>query len=161
MDNSQGAISVVFICLGNICRSPTAEAVFRKMVVDRNLETHFIIDSAGTAGYHVGAKPDERSVEVASAMGYDFTGIRCRKVSEADFVNADYLLAMDASNVENLLNVCPQGHEHKIHLLVEFANGDYPEVPDPYYGGRRGFELVLDLIEQGCAGFIEHVKQNH
>jgi len=82
-------------------------------------------------------------------------------VSEADFVNADYLLAMDASNVENLRKVCPQGYEHKIRLLVEFAPGDYPEVPDPYYGGRRGFELVLDLIEQGCAGFIEHVKQNH
>ena len=154
-------ISVVFVCLGNICRSPTAEAVFRKMVADRNLNEHFMIDSAGTAGYHVGAKPDERSVEVASAMGYDFTGISCRKVSEADFVNADYLLAMDASNVDNLRKVCPPEFVHKIRLLVEFANGDYPEVPDPYYGGRRGFELVLDLIEQGCAGFIEHVKQNH
>jgi protein-tyrosine phosphatase len=154
-------ISVVFVCLGNICRSPTAEAVFRKMVADRNLNEHFMIDSAGTAGYHVGAKPDERSVEVASAMGYDFTGISCRKVCEADFVNADYLLAMDASNVDNLRKVCPPEFVHKIRLLVEFANGDYPEVPDPYYGGRRGFELVLDLIEQGCAGFIEHVKQNH
>ena len=154
-------ISVVFVCLGNICRSPTAEAVFRKMVADRNLNEHFMIDSAGTAGYHVGAKPDERSVEVASAMGYDFTGISCRKVSDADFVNADYLLAMDASNVDNLRKVCPPEFVHKIRLLVEFADGDYPEVPDPYYGGRRGFELVLDLIEQGCAGFIEHVKQNH
>lgn len=156
-----GPISVVFICLGNICRSPTAEAVMRKMVQDLKIEHQFDIDSAGTAGYHTGAKPDERSVEVASALGYDFTGITCRQVREDDFLHADYLLAMDESNLANLRKMCPDGYEHKIRLLVEFAQGDYPEVPDPYYGGRRGFELVLDIIEQGCAGFITHVKSTH
>lgn len=148
--------SVLFVCLGNICRSPSAEAVFTKKVADNGLNIE--IDSAGTAGYHKGAKPDKRAQAVGIHRGYDFKGISCRKVEEPDFEKFDYILGMDKENVSNLLAICPEEFQHKIALFLSFCDAQDQEVPDPYYGGKRGFEYVLDLIEQGADGLIRHFK---
>ncbi|WP_293749034.1 low molecular weight protein-tyrosine-phosphatase [uncultured Paraglaciecola sp.] len=148
--------SVLFVCLGNICRSPSAEAVFKKKATDHALTIE--IDSAGTAGYHKGAAPDKRSQAVGEERGYSFKGLRCRKVVEQDFEKYDYVLAMDNANVANLLEICPEEFQHKVALLLSFSQSEEQEVPDPYYGGKRGFEYVLDLIEQGADGFVQHLK---
>jgi protein-tyrosine phosphatase len=149
-------ISVLFVCLGNICRSPSAEAVFKKKVAD--IELIVEIDSAGTAGYHKGAAPDKRSQRVAMERGYDFKGLKCRKVVVHDFEKFDYILGMDNQNIINLLETCPEEFQHKVSLLLSFCESEEQEVPDPYYGGKGGFEYVLDLIEQGTDGFINHLK---
>jgi protein-tyrosine phosphatase len=151
-------ISVLFVCLGNICRSPSAEAVFKKKAADNGLIIE--IDSAGTAGYHKGASPDKRSQAVGIERGYSFKALRCRKVVEQDFEKFDYILGMDNQNIENLLNACPEEFKHKVSLLLSFCGSEEQEVPDPYYGGKGGFEYVLDLIEQGSDGFIEHLKSS-
>ncbi|WP_299078142.1 low molecular weight protein-tyrosine-phosphatase [uncultured Paraglaciecola sp.] len=152
-------VSVLFVCLGNICRSPSAEAVFKKKANDNGLK--IMIDSAGTAGYHKGTAPDQRSQAVGENRGYSFAGLKCRKVIEQDFEEFDYILGMDNENIENLLAVCPAKFQHKVALLLSFTASDDQEVPDPYYGGKAGFEYVLDLIEQGADGFIEHLKTKH
>jgi protein-tyrosine phosphatase len=149
-------ISVLLVCLGNICRSPTAEAVFKKKAADTGLSIE--IDSAGTAGYHKGAAPDKRSQAVGEARGYSFNGLKCRKVVEQDFVKYDYILGMDKENLANLLDACPEEYQHKVSLFLSFSQSEEQEVPDPYYSGKRGFEYVLDLIEQGADGLIEHLK---
>lgn len=148
--------SVLFVCLGNICRSPSAEAVFKKKAEDNSLDIQF--DSAGTAGYHNGTPPDKRSQGVGVERGYDFKGLKCRKIQEQDFEKFDYILGMDKQNVENLLAICPEEFQHKVALFMSFEDSDEEEVPDPYYGGKRGFEYVLDLIEQGADGLIKHLK---
>ena len=148
--------SVLFVCLGNICRSPSAEAVFKKKAADNGLSVE--IDSAGTAGYHKGAAPDNRSQAVGVHRGYSFKGLKCRKLEQQDFVKFDYILGMDNKNIENLLEICPEEFQHKVSLLLSFGASEEQEVPDPYYGGQRGFEYVLDLIEQGAEGFINHLK---
>jgi protein-tyrosine phosphatase len=148
--------SVLFVCLGNICRSPSAEAVFKKKAEDNDLSIK--IDSAGTAGYHNGAAPDKRSQAVGLERGYSFKGLKCRKVVEQDFEKFDYILGMDNQNIANLLEACPEEFQHKVTLLLSFSVSEEQEVPDPYYSGKRGFEYVLDLIEQGADGFIEHLK---
>jgi protein-tyrosine phosphatase len=147
--------SVLFVCLGNICRSPSAEAVFKKKAADIGLIIE--IDSAGTAGYHKGAAPDKRSQSVAIDKGYDFKGLKCRKVVKQDFKKFDYILGMDNQNISNLLETCPVEFQHKVSLLLSFCESEEQEVPDPYYGGKGGFEYVLDLIEQGSDGFIKHL----
>jgi protein-tyrosine phosphatase len=147
-------LRVVFVCLGNICRSPTAEAVFRHKAQEAMLE--LVTDSAGTAGYHIGARPDKRSMAVAQGRGYHFDGIRCRKVADDDFILADLIIAMDNANLRSLLQRCPEEHQDKVKLFMEFADSEFTEVPDPYYGGIKGFELVLDLIEQASDGLVEH-----
>lgn len=116
------------------------------------------VDSAGTAGFHDGAAPDKRSQEVATKKGYDLSKLKCRKVSESDFSQFDYILAMDEANVRDLKRKCPSEHQHKIRLFLDYANTDFSEVPDPYYGGKRGFELVLDLIEQASEGLLQQLK---
>jgi protein-tyrosine phosphatase len=148
--------SVLFVCLGNICRSPSAESVFKKKADDMGLSIE--IDSAGTAGYHKGAAPDKRSQAVGMERGYSFKGLKCRKVVEQDFEKFDYILAMDNQNVANLLEACPEKFQYKVSLFLSFSQSEEQEVPDPYYSGKRGFEYVLDLIEQGADGFIEHLK---
>ena len=148
--------SVLFVCLGNICRSPTAEAVFRHKVKDNGLS--IFIDSAGTLGYHEGASPDKRSQAVGGDRGYDFAKIRCRKVIAEDFVSFDYIIAMDKQNLHHLMEMCPLEHQHKVSLFMAHTNTGESEVPDPYYGGKRGFEYVLDLIEQASDGLLEHIK---
>lgn len=149
--------SVLFVCLGNICRSPTAEAVFRYKAKQANLD--ITIDSAGTHGYHIGKAPDKRSQEVGKARGYSFKGVKCRRVDESDFEKFEYILAMDSSNHEKLLEKAGDEHHHKVKYLLDFTEHSDKEVPDPYYGGRRGFERVLDLVEDGCEGLIKHFRQ--
>ncbi|WP_026374523.1 low molecular weight protein-tyrosine-phosphatase [Aestuariibacter salexigens] len=150
-------LSVLFVCLGNICRSPTAEAVFATKAQQRNILIS--ADSAGTMGYHTGSPPDKRAQEVALKRGYQMKHLRCRRVQDDDFVQFDYIVAMDNANMSDLQARCPADLQHKLHLFLSFAQSDYDEVPDPYYGGRKGFELVLDLIEDASEGMLDHIVQ--
>ncbi len=149
--------AILFVCLGNICRSPTAEGVFAHKA--KSLGLNFKIDSAGTAGYHDGAAPDKRSQDVARARGYNLSRLKCRKVNEKDFVEFDFILAMDEANVKELKRKCPEEYHAKIQLFLAYAEADVDEVPDPYYGGKRAFELVLDLIEDASDGLLKHLDQ--
>jgi len=151
--------SVLFVCMGNICRSPTAEGVFRHLVREAGLHERVKIDSAGTHGYHVGSPPDERSQHHASLRGYDLSGLRARQVQFADFERFDLILAMDHDNLALLHDDCPPRHLHKVRRLMEFAPPELGEVvADPYYGGRNGFETVLDHVEAACEGLLVHVR---
>ena len=150
---------VLFVCMGNICRSPTAEGVFRKLLAERAPELDVDIDSAGTHGYHDGAPPDPRACRAAERRGIDLKPLRARRVTERDFEEFELVLAMDEQNREFLLEVCPVEHRHRIRLLLEFApHLERREVPDPYYGGNTGFEHVLDLVEEAAAGLLEHLR---
>jgi protein-tyrosine phosphatase len=155
-------VRVLFVCLGNICRSPTAEGVFRSVVECEGLHTHIEIDSAGTHAYHVDAPPDARSQAAARRRGIDLSGLRGRRVTRTDIEQFEYILAMDRENLSNLQAICPPGLEHKLSLFLEYAP-DRPEreVPDPYYGGENGFERVLDMIEEASRGLLAHIRQRH
>lgn len=153
---SQQNASILFVCLGNICRSPSAEAVFKHKVKEHNLDLR--IDSAGTMGYHTGSPPDERSSEAGEARGYDFSGLACRRVRSEDFDEFDFIVAMDHENIKHLKSACPEPLQHKLHLFMSFSDTEEDIVPDPYYGGKKGFEYVLDLIELASDGLIEHLK---
>ncbi|MDX1795556.1 MAG: low molecular weight protein-tyrosine-phosphatase [Hydrogenovibrio sp.] len=155
-------VSVVFVCLGNICRSPTAHAVFRKMVEDEGLEASILIDSAGTAAYHVGKEPDHRSMQVAHSRGIPMSDLRARKVDLGDIIEFDYILAMDDANYHDLMELALPEHRHKIRMFLEFAP-DYEEseVPDPYYGGPSGFDHVFDLVTAASEGLLTEIKQKH
>ncbi|GGD52918.1 low molecular weight protein-tyrosine-phosphatase [Lacimicrobium alkaliphilum] len=153
---SQGDYSVLFVCLGNLCRSPTAHAIFQQKAAHSKLKVH--IDSAGTSGFHVGSLPDKRTCEAGIKRGYDFTSQRSRAVAADDFERFDLILAMDQSNHADLLARCPEEFQHKVHLFLEYTGHEQKEVPDPYYGGRRGFDLVLDLVEQGCDKLIQQLR---
>ena len=148
--------AVLFVCLGNICRSPTAEAVFRHKADEAGLK--LTIDSAGTHGYHTGSPPDKRSQAAGQERGYSFKGLKCRRVSDTDFETFDLILAMDQSNLENLREMSDPDHHHKIRLMLDFAGYENEEVPDPYYGGKKGFELVLGLIEEASDGLIKALR---
>lgn len=159
-DENRAQLSVLFVCLGNICRSPTAEGVFRKLVEDAGLDAHIRIDSAGTAGYHEGAPPDSRAVAAASVRGINLDGLRARKVVPRDFEEFDLILAMDEDNILDLRQVAPEGARARILLLLDYAPGARGRaVPDPYYGGRNGFEQVLDLVTEACSGLLEDVRR--
>lgn len=152
-----GTASVLFVCLGNICRSPTAEAVFKQRATAAGLEVY--IDSAGTSGWHIGEPPDPRTIEAGQDAGYDFTGQTARKVTRADFGDFDYILAMDEANVEALKTMAPPALIGKIGLFLDYAPGcGVRGVPDPYYGGHDGFSKVLRLIEQASDGFVAALK---
>ena len=148
--------SILFVCLGNICRSPTAEGVFLKKSQQAGLNVH--VDSAGTAGYHIGKSPDNRSQDVAKKRGYDLTSLKSRAVAESDFETFDLIVAMDESNYADLTEKCPTALQQKIVKMMSFATSEFDEVPDPYYSGRKGFEIVLDLIEQASDGLINELK---
>ena len=152
-------MKVLFVCMGNICRSPTAHGVFEHLLRDVP-ELEVLVDSAGTHAYHVGNPPDSRSQEAAARRGYDLSAQRARKVSALDFETFDLVLAMDRSNLDNLRAVADAQHHSKIRLFLEFATQtDVREVPDPYYGAGRGFEEVLDLVEDAARGLLEHVRK--
>ena len=118
-----------------------------------------VVDSAGTHGYHIGKAPDKRSIATGEERGYSFKGLKCRRVEESDFEQYDYIMAMDESNYENLMEISNGVNQDRIHYFLDFAPGDDKEVPDPYYGGKKGFELVLDLIEKASDGFIAHLRK--
>jgi len=147
--------SVLFVCMGNICRSPTAEGVFRHHVVEAGLIEHIEIDSAGTHAYHVGEPADRRACAAAERRGMSLEGIRARRVSLDDFERFDHILAMDEDNLARLHDEAPEEHRHKLRLFLEFADMEEREVPDPYYGGAAGFERVLDLVEDASRGLLE------
>ena len=152
-------VNVLFICMGNICRSPTAEGVFRDKVKQEHLDDKISIDSAGTHAYHVGNPPDERAQQAALKRNIDLSMQRARRVDVSDFSAFDYLIAMDESNKEDLLSICPEGYEDRVHLFLDFANGEENEVPDPYYGQGDGFENVLNLVEDAADGLLKHIKE--
>lgn len=155
-------IKVLFVCLGNICRSPTAEGVFRKLVRENKLEQHFEIDSAGTHAYHVGSPPDERAQAACARRGIDISRLSGRKAVASDLQKFDYILAMDRENYENLRDICPPGYESRIRLFMEFAlHRPEKEVPDPYFGGVGGFDRVLDMIEDAAQGLLEEIWRAH
>ncbi|HKT71948.1 MAG TPA: low molecular weight protein-tyrosine-phosphatase [Steroidobacteraceae bacterium] len=151
---------ILFVCLGNICRSPTAEAVFRELAAREAPDLTVEVDSAGTAGYHVGDAPDPRTQTAARRRGYDLSALRARSVETHDFTRFDLILAMDRSNLELLRRRAPMQMRERIRLFLEFApDADVAEVPDPYYGGENGFEEVLDLVEAASRGLLEHLRR--
>ena len=150
---------VLFVCLGNICRSPTAEGVFRYKVEQAGLQNMFTIDSAGTSAWHIGEAPDPRSCEAALDRGYDLSALRGRQVSEADFEKFDYIFAMDKANLRDLKAMAPGEFAGTLDLFLNFPTPQSTiEVPDPYHGGARGFEQVLDLIEAASDAIIQHIQ---
>jgi len=154
-------VKVLFVCMGNICRSPTAEGVFRHMVAQIDAQHKITIDSAGTHAYHVGNPPDARAQDAALKRNIDLSSQRARRVSADDFIEFDYVIAMDESNKFDLLSICPSGYEDRVHLFLNFADGEETEVPDPYYGQGRGFEIVLNLVENASEGLLKHIHDNH
>jgi protein-tyrosine phosphatase len=155
-------IKVVFVCMGNICRSPTAEAVFRHLVEKEGMDDLIHVDSAGTHDYHIGDPPDPRTQRAAKQRGYDMSGLRGRQVEVADFAQFDYVLAMDEGNLDILKRLRPADTQSHLGLFLEFAeHHSEREVPDPYYGGVQGFERVLDLVEDAAIGLLRHIQSQH
>lgn len=155
-------VSVLFVCLGNICRSPTAHGVFQGMV-DSNGFGHAIrVDSAGTGDWHIGHSPDQRTAQVAATKGYDLSSLRARLVTSDDFHRFDYVIAMDSLNLKDLKHMQPADYTGFLGLFLDFSTQkSYREVPDPYYGGEDGFELVFNLVEEASQGLLEHIQANH
>ena len=156
-------VGVLFVCMGNICRSPTAEGVFRKIVSDAGLSEYIHIDSAGTHSYHVNEPPDRRARDVAERRGFVLDNIRSRSIKIEDFEQFDYILAMDMNNLLTLRESAPEHHQRcKVSLFLEFVESVRElEVPDPYYGGPDGFEHVLDLIDEASRSLLEMLKQKN
>lgn len=154
--NSQKKIKVLFVCMGNICRSPTAHGVFEKMVKDAGLTNKIEVDSAGTHSYHIGSQPDQRSQQTALTHGVDLSYIRARQVTSEDFDYFDYILAMDHDNFSDLSRLSTKHNFNKLHLFLNFAPKLKPnsKVPDPYYGGARGFDNVYDIVAQASEGLL-------
>lgn len=155
-------VKVLFVCLGNICRSPTAHGVFLHLVEREGLADRIQVDSAGTHAYHVNDPPDPRAQAAAAKRGVDLSGLRARKALQDDFHEFDYVLAMDRSNLDHLSALCPPGAEDKLRLFLSFAPelGE-DEVPDPYYGGTAGFERVLDMIESAAQQLLADIRRRH
>lgn len=162
-EKAKAMVRVLFVCMGNICRSPVAEGVFRRMLESAGLASKVYVDSAGTHSYHVGAPPDPRSQATALRRGVDLRDLRARRVTVADFAEFDYVLAMDRDNFEHLLALCGQSPlRNRIQLFMEYAPAlPEQEVPDPYYGGPNGFERVMDLIEEAAEGLLVNVRQRY
>jgi protein-tyrosine phosphatase len=153
-------VKILFVCLGNICRSPTAEAVFRAVAAREAPELMIEVDSAGTAGYHVGEPPDLRTRQAATRRGYDMSPLRARIVEPQDFEVFDLILAMDRENLNVLHHRAPAHARDRVRLFLEFIpDATATEVPDPYYGGPNGFEEVLDLVEAATHGLLQHLRQ--
>lgn len=154
-------MKVLFVCMGNICRSPTAEGVFRHLLAQAAPQLEVLVDSAGTHAYHVGEPPDRRAQAAASQRGFDLSSIRARRVQESDFEFYDYILVMDEDNFGMLVERCPPEHRGKIRYFLEFhAAAPGRNVPDPYYGSTNGFEYVLDLVVEASRGLIEELQRH-
>ena len=154
--------AVLMVCMGNICRSPTAHGVLRAKVQALGWDSWFTVDSCGTHAYHVGEGADRRSQQHALQRGYDLSDLRARQLTRQDFERHDLILVMDHENKARALALCPPTQRHKLHHLTEFCREMRSAVvPDPYYGGNQGFEHVLDLIEDACEGVLAHVRKEH
>ena len=146
---------VLMVCMGNICRSPTAHGVLEKLVADAGWADRIAVDSAGTHGYHVGEPPGQRAQQHAARRGYDLSAQRARELRRDDFAHFDLVLVMDAANERAARTLCPPEHAHKLRRLTDFCTRHRAsDVPDPYDGGEAGFEAVLDLVEDACAGLL-------
>lgn len=155
------ATSVLFVCLGNICRSPTAHGVFRALVEREGLSHVIRVDSAGTSGWHIGEPPDRRATAEAGKRGYDLSDLRGRQFQASDYLEFDYILAMDEDNLANMAALKPASYQGVLDLFLSFGSQNaIQEVPDPYYGGNQGFTHVLDLVEDGCAGLLDHIRKH-
>ncbi len=149
---------VLFVCMGNICRSPTAEGVMLKLIADAGLQERVIVDSAGTHDYHAGEPPDPRALAAARKRGYDLSALRARQVTRSDFEIFDLVLGMDFNNLEILQNLCPPEQQAKIGLLMSYAgNRNVSIVHDPFYRGVKDFDLVLNYIEDACRGLVQSI----
>ena len=154
-------VAVLFVCMGNICRSPTAQGVFQAMVDDQGLSDRILVDSAGTHSYHIGSPPDIRSQDTALSHGVDLTGLEARQFESDDFHNFDFLLAMDYSNLSIMSSMQTDGARARLDLMLDYSEKfKQSEVPDPYYGDG-GFDLVFDMISDASAGLLRHIKQQY
>lgn len=155
-------VKVLFVCMGNICRSPTAHGVFQKLVIDKGLVSEIFVDSAGTHAFHVSEAPDRRAQQTAAKRGVDLSTQSARRVTSEDFEEFDYVLAMDSDNYRHLEAICPEGKQQKLKLFMEYAPhlGEL-EVPDPYYGGINGFERVFDMVETAAHGLLKEIRRTH
>lgn len=152
-------MKVLFVCLGNICRSPTAEGVFRRALEKAGLADEVVIDSCGVGSWHVGKAPDSRAQQAALCRGIDLSDLRARQLNEQDFAKFDYVLGMDQDNLRAMRDLKPANSQAHVSLLLDFAGTPGAEVPDPYYGGDEGFENVLNMIEAASEGLIQHLKR--
>ncbi|MEO5374646.1 MAG: low molecular weight phosphotyrosine protein phosphatase [Alphaproteobacteria bacterium] len=153
-------IRVLFVCTGNICRSPTAEGVFRDLVMRAGLDAVVEIDSAGIGAWHVGEPPDPRAIAAARRRAIDLSRQRARQITRGDFDRFDLILAMDRGHLRELMALCPRGRDERVKLFLGFApGGGSRDVPDPYYGGPRDFETVLDLVTEGAHGLLDHIRR--
>ena len=154
-------ISVLMVCLGNICRSPSAEVVFRKKLEERGLQDKFIVDSAGTGDWHIGCPPDPRAIKAAAGRNYDLSSLEGRQVEPADFDKFDYIVAMDQSNLNDLHGLCKKSQRQKVLRLMDFSASFLSEVPDPYYSDDEAFDFMLDLLEEACGNLLDMLVQKH
>ncbi len=153
-------VKVLFVCMGNICRSPTAHGVFQHLVDQAGLSDNILVESAGTIGYHAGENPDPRARAMSQSRGVDISDQIARQVRLDDYAQQTYILGMDYSNLQNLNADCPEPYQDKIELLLSYHPDELlKEVPDPYYGGAKGFETVLDIVEDGCTGLIDKIEK--
>jgi protein-tyrosine phosphatase len=154
-------IKVLMVCLGNICRSPTAEAVFRAQVQAAGLGSCILVDSAGTSDWHVGEAPDPRSIRHAAGRRHDLSALRARQVHAEDYDSFDHIFAMDRQNLRDLQQHCPPQHRHKLGLFLQHGNSSLQDVPDPYEHGPEQFEQVLDLVAEAGAGLLAFLRKQH
>ena len=155
-------VKVLFVCLGNICRSPTAEGVFTALIDREGLTDLVSVDSAGTGDWHVGNQPDRRAQAAAKARGYDLSMQRARQIKEMDFWDFDYVIAMDSQNHSDLSMMAPTNAQDRIRMFLSFAPKEgVTDVPDPYYGGANGFDHVLDLVEAASLGLLQEIRKRH
>lgn len=152
----------MFVCMGNICRSPTAHGIFQQQVANAGLSNSIVVESSGTTSYHVGESPDKRASAMAKSRGVDLSALRAQKIAENDYQNQHYILAMDYDNFKNMYAECPVHLQTKIKLLLNYhPDPDLKEVPDPYYGGDQGFVNVFEMIEIACGILLEDIKNKH
>jgi protein-tyrosine phosphatase len=155
-------VAVLFVCLGNICRSVTAEGVFQTLMRAEGLADRIVVESAATHDYQIGRAPDPRAQTIARERGIDISSQRARQVSADDFRRFDYVLAMDAANLADLRRICPPDAQARLHRFLDFSPGlEGSDVPDPYYGDRRDFTLMMDLLEAGTRGLLAHIRKTH